>query len=351
MKPAACPAKRNSQKGYILALNIAVLAVMLVGATYMGQRMSVALNLARAEKNRVAGELAIESARAQVLFLLATAPRSKFGLGTFADHSVALDGREYRLGKDVRVSLQDTRGLISLNGIGLGGMGRAPLERLLATYNLDVPTISRLTDTLLDYRDTDDLRQLNGAEKEDYIVAGKRGAMRNTELLAPGEISQVLGWDEIPALWGNDPITNHVNVLRTTLFNANNADWRALVAMTGTTEEIAKSLIKTRRAGETPDISKMVFTEAINDPFGLGAAVSLFPSETIIVTLQYEGTPSGTRMAVKSTPASEVAPWLIQYSYRVPLAKAETPIDTLPELPSATALRDFKVPYQVQLPF
>jgi type II secretory pathway component PulK len=324
---------------------------MLVGATYMGQRMYVAISLARAERQRVSGELAIESARAQVLYLLATVQRTKFGLGALADRAVALDGRAYRLGKDIRVSLQDARGLISLNGIGSSGLGAERLERFLATYNLDVATTSRLADALLDYRDTDDLRRLNGAEKEDYVLAGKGGTIRNADLLAPTEVSQVLGWGETTSLWEDDPVSNHVNILRTSLFNPNTADWRVLVAMTGVTEEIAKSLVKTRTAGETPDISKMIFSDSLNDPFRKGAAVSLFPSETIIVTLQYAESPSGVRMAIKQMPASEVSPWLIQYTYRVPLKKADIPIEKLPELPAASALRDFKVPYQVQLPY
>ena len=339
------------QRGYILALNIAVLAVMLVGATYMGQRMSLAMNLARAEQQRISGELAIESARSQVLFLLATVPRSKYGLGVLPDRAVSLDGRFYRIGKDILVSLQDARGLISLNGIGLDGRGKERVERLLGTYNLDPATISRLTDNLIDYRDTDDLRRINGAEKEEYVLAGKEGLLRNADLLAPTELSRILGWAECKELWGDDPVSNHFNTLRVSLFNANNADWRVLVATTGTTEAIAKGLVRTRRAGETPDISRMIFSDAINDPFGLGATVSLFPSETIIVTLQYVGAASGVKMAVKQTPASEKSPWLIQYSYRVSLPKTETPVDKFPELPAASSLRDFKAPYQVQLPF
>lgn len=351
MKLSQRSSGRKGQHGYILALNIAVLAIMLVGATYMGQRMYVAINLARAERQRVSGDLAIESARAQVLYLLATVQRTKFGLGSLADRAVALDGRAYRLGKDIRVSLQDARGLIPLNGIGLGGVGRERIERLLATYNLDGTATSRLTDALFDYRDTDDYRRLNGSEKEDYVLAGKGGAIRNADLLAPTEVSQVFGWGETSSLWGEDPISNHVNALSTSLFNPNTADWRGLVAMTGVSEEIAKSLVKTRTSGETPDISRMIFSDSINDPFSAAAAVSLFPSETIIVTLQYGDSPSGVRMAIKQMPASELSPWLIKYSYRVSLPKSEVPIEKLPELPLASALRDFGIPYQVQLPF
>ena len=339
------------QKGYILALNIAVLAVMLVGATYMGQRLSLARNLALAEQQRVTGELAIASARAQVLYLLTTATRSRYGLGALPDRAVALDGRTYRIGKDVLVSLQDARGLISLNSSSLDGVGRVRLERLLATYNLDPATITGLIDNILDYRDTDDLRRINGAEKEEYALAGKKEAIRNADLLTPTEVARVMGVSGNAALWGEDPLANHINTLRVSLFNPNTADWRAIVAATGTTEEMAKNLVNTRRSGETPDISGMVFTGAINNPFGQGGAVSLFPSETIIVTLQYVGSPSGVKMSVKHTPASANSPWLIQYSYKVPLPRLMKPVEEISELPAPSTLRDFITPYQVQLPF
>ena len=128
--------KPHRQRGYILALNIAVLALMLIGATYIGQRLSLAKTMAQTEKQRVADEIAFESARAKVLFLLATAPRSPDGLGT-ADHHAALDGRPYRVAENVLVSLQDTRGLISVNASSLDGSGRDSIERLLGTYGVD----------------------------------------------------------------------------------------------------------------------------------------------------------------------------------------------------------------------
>ena len=128
---ASFPAR---QRGYILALNIAVLAVMLVGATYMGQRLHLALRLARMEEQRVSIELSMQSARAEVLYLLSTAPRSKLGLGTLQGRSVALDGRYYRIGQDIVVSLQDARGLVSVNGVRLSSeFGRNRIERLLST--------------------------------------------------------------------------------------------------------------------------------------------------------------------------------------------------------------------------
>ena len=317
----------------------------------MGQRMSLARSLALAEKQRVTGELAIASARARVMYLLATVNRSRYGLGALPEQAVDLDGRTYRIGKDVLVSLQDARGLISLNSPLLDAAGRVRLERLLATYNLEPTTIASLIDNILDYRDTDDFRRINGAEKEEYVSAGQGGFIRNAELLTPTEIVRILGTSGNAEIWGDDPLTNHVNTLRTSLFNPNSAGWRDLVAATGITEEMAKSLVMTRRSGETPDISGMVFTGAANNPFEQNGGVTLFPSETIIVTLQYVGAPSGVRMSIKHTPASPASPWLIQYSYKLPLPRNMQPIDDIPELPDASTLRGVAVPYRVQLPF
>lgn len=332
-------------------LNLAVLAVMLVAATYMGRRMSLARDLAWAEKQRVSAELAITSARSDVLFLLSTVPRSRYGLGSHPDTAVALDGRPYRIGKNVLVRLQDIRGQISLNAVSLDGPGKARLERLAATYGLDQAVISRLVDDLLDYRDADDLRRINGAEKEEYAQAGRGGGIRNADILSPTELTRILGFDEIESLWGDDPLSDHVQSSRNSLFNPNSAGWRELMAATGIGEEMAKSLVLSRRTGKTPDISGMVYSGGIGDPFGQGATVAVFPSETVIATLQYVGAPSGVRMAIKHMPTLVHAPWLIQYTYRVNLNDFRGDLDDIPELPAASELRDFSEKYRIQLPF
>ncbi len=134
--------------------------------------------------------------------------------------------------------------MISLNGSLLDTVGRVRLERLLATYNLEPTTIASLIDSVLDYRDTDDFRRINGAEKEEYAAAGKGGFIRNAELLAPTEIVRILCVSGRAELWGDDPLTNHVNTLRSSLFNPNSAGWRDLVAATGITEEMARNAAK-----------------------------------------------------------------------------------------------------------
>ena len=256
------------QKGYILALNIAVLALMLIGAAYMEHRISLARDLARAEKRRVDGEFAIASVKVKVLYLLSAAPRSRFGLGPLPNASVALDSTPYRIGNEVIVTLQDIKGLLSLNTLALEGNVRPAFERLLATYGLDAESVARLTDSVLDYRDGDDLRHINGAEREDYERAGKTGDIRNADFLSPTEIARVLDFPETSLLWSeDDPLIDHLHVSRIFLFNPNSADWRVLSAVTGVPVELAKNLVASRRRGETPDISRLLLSDTSGDPF------------------------------------------------------------------------------------
>jgi len=325
--------------------------MMLVGAAYMGQRMSLARQLAQAEQQRVTAEYELESARAEVFMLLSAVPRTLHGLGELPN-VVALDGRQYRLGKQVVVSLQDLRGLVALNGFQLSGFGRERMERLLATYGIDAQQASILNDALLDYRDADDLRRLNGAEKEDYARAGHPDQIRNGNLLTPGELGRVFGWRDAKKLWGDDPITNHVSVARVSTFNPNTADWRALVAMGGISEDMAKSLIKSRGAGEVLDISPLVYSGSLGDPFGPNAYVTLFPSNVVIVTLRMVDAPWGYRVTVAHTPDLEANPWRIEGVERIDMPALANDLEKLPVLPDWKQLRDPSVKQlKVQLPF
>ena len=340
---------RRQQSGYILALNIVVLALMLVGATYIGQRMTLAKTLALAEQQRVEEELMLDAARARVLFLLATVPRGKAGLGS-AERAVALDGRYYRVDKNVLVSLQDARGLVAVNNFDSEGSGRGAMERLLGTYGIDGIGANRLEDVLLDYRDADDLRRINGAERIQYQAAGVGELIRNNDLLTPDELGRVLSWSDYPQLWQDDRVTDHVNTQLRSLFNPNTAGWRALVAMTGMDAEVAKNLVLRRQTGEIADISRLVFSGDIDNPFGLGSLVSLYPSPSIQVTLRTDNSTWGYRMLVTQTPSAKNSPWHVEYAQKVPLKPLEGPLDKTPMLPEAAMLRDFSVKYQVQSP-
>lgn len=91
-------------------------------------------------------------------------------------------------GGQVLISVQDEGGRIDLN--------RAPdeiLRGLFAAVGLDRDQGAALTDAIVDYRDTNSARRLNGAEDRDYRAAGRAYGAKDRPFEASDELRQVLG--------------------------------------------------------------------------------------------------------------------------------------------------------------
>lgn len=99
---------------------------------------------------------------------------------------------EFESGR-VNVSIQDATGLFDLN------TGPASiLEQILEHAGVASSKRLALVDAVLDWRDADDFRHVNGAEKSDYRLAGLSWEPRNARFLAVEELRYVLGMtDEI----------------------------------------------------------------------------------------------------------------------------------------------------------
>lgn len=335
MRPGRLPTR---QRGYVLALNIAVLALLMIAATFVGQSVSEAVALARQHQDNMQDELRLESAKAKALFLFSAVPRSPKGLGD-GTQTVALDGRAYAMGNEVLVSFQDLRGLVPLNGPSLSSPSSGRMERLLGTYGLDNAKATSLAEALLDYRDEDALRRLNGAEEQDYRQAGKGGLIRNKDLLDPLEVARVFGWAETTALWGADPVTQHLSNLRGMTFNPNAADWRALVAASGLDEKSARELVARRQRGELDDIAALAFSGGVGDPFGDNAFVITYPSASAIITLRTHRARWGYQLLVHHAPTEVTSPWRVESVRRVNLALPEQPYKDFPPLPGIAELK------------
>ena len=340
---------RRREQGYILALNIAVLAVMLVAATFVGQSVSDAVALARQHQENTQDELKLASARAKVLLLFSAAPRSLKGFGD-GSQTVKLDGSPYAMGDGVLVSIQDVRGLVSLNGPSRSGADAGRIERLLGTYGLDNDKATSLAEALLDYRDEDALRRLNGAEVADYRQVGKEALIRNKDLVDPYEASRVLGWAQTSALWGGDPVTRHLSTFPGMSFNPNVADWRALVAATGLDEKTARELVAKRQKGELDDIAPLAFSGGVGDPFGANAFVTIFPSATALITLRTYRAQWGYQLTVHHTPTESASPWRIEAVRRVNLGPPGQPYKDYATLPDIEVLKTLDAS-PLKLPF
>jgi general secretion pathway protein K len=91
-------------------------------------------------------------------------------------------------GTDLTIAVYNERSRINLN------LAPAPaLSALLATLGEDDETAAAIADAIVDWRDEDDLKSLNGAEDAEYKDAGRVVGAKDAPFVAVEELQQVLG--------------------------------------------------------------------------------------------------------------------------------------------------------------
>lgn len=181
------PIVRTGDAGFSLPVVLwsLLLASMLVIGFLAASRTSIRIASNTASHAQVAA-LAEAGVSIAVLDLVEASRRQGAG------RRIAVDGTpaECRMpgGARIEIAIEDEGGKVDINRADetlvrylLAGLGHSPSEA------------SRLADRILDYRDPDELRRLNGAEREDYRRAGAASGPADAPLLSVEEITQVLG--------------------------------------------------------------------------------------------------------------------------------------------------------------
>lgn len=91
----------------------------------------------------------------------------------------------------LRIMTMDEAGKIDINHAGAD-----VLAALFMQSGADPGRAAALADAVLDWRDGDDMRHLNGAEDEDYRAAGREYAAADRNFQTVGELRFVLGMDD-----------------------------------------------------------------------------------------------------------------------------------------------------------
>ncbi|MBY0431765.1 MAG: general secretion pathway protein GspK, partial [Rhodospirillales bacterium] len=100
--------------------------------------------------------------------------------------------RHFTLGEgESFITIEDEGGKVDLNGAD-----EQLMAMLLRGLGLDAAGANALVDAIVDYRDEDDLRRLNGAEAGDYAGAGLAWRPRNGPFEDVGELKRVLGMEK-----------------------------------------------------------------------------------------------------------------------------------------------------------
>lgn len=139
-----------------------------------------------------------------------------------------LDGSEIKLSDEITVTLQDSNGLLSLNSL-------KPVEfgRLLKYFGFDEDRVSIAIDSLLDWIDQDDLKRLNGAEKDYYSAEGYDYKPRNYPLQYKEELLLIRGFDS--DIYRK--IEPYITLLPSSGFNPNTAPEPVLISYLDITED------------------------------------------------------------------------------------------------------------------
>ena len=146
--------------------------------------------------------------------------------------TLPLNGQEVSLSDDVRIRIQESNGLLSLNTIN-----RHPFERLIKRMGFP-DTAAIAIDSLSDWLDVDSFSRVNGAEELYYKGFGLPYGSRNYAVQYMEEIRFIRGFGE--ELYGK--LQPYVTMLPSTGFNPNTASDEVLKAYLDIDEEYLKTL-------------------------------------------------------------------------------------------------------------
>lgn len=177
MSPAA-RSRRQRGIALVVVLWVSLLLAAMAGAFVLDTRTDVKIgwNMVETAKARALADGGIDLAL-DALTRPETGFRPDGGV-----RAVAVPGGELRVAAAAEI------GKIDLN--------RAPaelLQAILAGVGVAPEEAARLVDTIEDWRDTDDLRRLNGAEDADYAAAGLGYGAKDAPFEQVDELRQVLG--------------------------------------------------------------------------------------------------------------------------------------------------------------
>jgi hypothetical protein len=246
------------------------------------------------------GATAASSALAQILYWNASRPLMPAGRGSLAGQ-VRHDGTPYRTQAGAVISVQDYRGLHSING-----GDRRSLLALLVQDGVEVSRAQAMIDVLDDYIDTDRLKRLNGAEYFEYQALGLAGP-RNDWLVSISELSSM-------PLWRDDPVrlarlASNVSPDLGHLYNPLTAPIASLKAMFPKLAPSHFGRILQARSEEgisrLPQLSALVGQPLDDD------AYILLPGNDSRIVVWAPGLPRAREYNVRLTPAGELGPWVI----------------------------------------
>ncbi|MES9929705.1 MAG: PilX N-terminal domain-containing pilus assembly protein [Candidatus Thiodiazotropha sp. 6PDIVS] len=174
----------HRQKGVALVLVLWLVALLTIVAASFSTQSKVESRLAGNAKDALQANLMAQTGfNRAILELMVSDPQSRWNF----------NGQVYPLETErgeIKIAIRNVSGLLDLNKAN-----RDQLNKLFILLTDDPREREALVDRLNDWRDSDDLRRLLGAEDEDYRAAGYPYITAGQDLKILEELGYVMGFD------------------------------------------------------------------------------------------------------------------------------------------------------------
>ena len=298
-------------RGVALIVVLAALALIAFVAARFAQRIDSLRQQTASLRDHAEQRLQAGNAMAAAIYSVVTLPVGPAGFGPDLVPLLRADNRPYALPAGGRVQLQDLRGLYPLNA-----PERASLARLLELAQVGPRAADQFYDVLQDYTDTDHLKRLNGAERQEYAALGLPPP-RNDWLSSVRELNRMPAWKDAPAAVAL--MERLGSAARRPVLNPNTASIELLAAVLPGARPDQLDRLQALRAN-VPFLRGEDATRATGLMLARDEYVFHLGPELRISTWA-QGSRRGLQYNVTLLPAGRDAPWLI--SETQPLLRAE----------------------------
>lgn len=290
-RSAASRATAGGDKGIALIMVLWVLTVLMVIAlsfSYMGRTESqTSLAFRQGVEKKFLAEAGIEKGVAEILYAKMN-PNPQVVLG--GGETWKMDGTPYTVKTDdgyYTVSIVDESGKININT--LTDASAIILKNLLTNSGIEAAGADVIVDSILDWKDADDLTRLNGAESDYYMSLPNPYKAKNANFDTLEELLLVRGMTS-EILYGSDKKKGIIDFLTVNSMgggiNVNAAPKEVLMAVPGITAEIADTIVSSRGNPSDPASATNIqgMLAAVQPPFNslvtFGAVGNAFAMES-----------------------------------------------------------------------
>ena len=326
------------QRGFALMLALGAMAIVLSLAAALDAYVSSRVEQATLIRARLRDNLDMYSTRATVLFLLGTQRYTRAGLTTTEEpeapsgdttgalridpvgEEIALDGTAYAGVGRVRFALQDEAGMIPLNS-----ESATQLISLLGRLDNTEGTAAALGDALADYRDSNALKRLNGAERPEYLAAGLVPPP-DADLRSAPELLQVLGWREWISAHPGLRVNDWLSPSDVDAFNPNVVPASLLEWLPGLEPALAERIVDARKREpfrSVPDFKARVDAELPIDE----DSYRFFPSDALVLSVWAQGSAHAELHRLHLSPLDPQDPWQVESVYTVSRSPQDLPYE------------------------